>query len=168
MKEVFVCASIITAIILCFVGIIKLPFKKFKEKHSKWYRAVFCTLSLALSIAGPIIAQLFILNGVLQSVEFAMLISSTIGGVFGLYTSYEGLGLKQLVKIIVGKTAELFNTFNDAKLKKIVGNVGIEKLNEIAKKLETEEIAKQEKLVEEAPKPAVEQPAPPATKEIRF
>lgn len=148
MKEVFMCASIITAIILCFVGIIKLPFKTFKQKHPKWYKAVFCMLSLVLSVAGPIVSQLYILNGTLASTEFVVLLLTTIAGVFGLYTSYEGLGLKQLVKIIVSKVAELFDKFDDAKLKKIVGKVGVEKLNEIAEQLKKEEVASQSKVQE--------------------
>lgn len=144
MKEVIMCASIITAIILCFVGILKLPFKKFKEKHPIWFRAVFCSISLILAIGGPIISQLYILNGELYSMEFLVLILSTIAGVFGLYTSYEGLGLKTLVKTIIGKTSELLNNYSDSKLAKMVGKVGIDKLNEIALKLKEEEAKKVE------------------------
>jgi uncharacterized membrane protein len=140
MKEVFMCASIITAIILCFVGIIKLPFKTFKEKHPKWYRAVFCIMSLGLSVAGPIISQLFILNGTLASTEFVVLLLTTIAGVFGLYTSYEGLGFKQLVKVLVSKVAELFDKFDESKLKKMIGKVGIDKINEVAEKMKVEEV----------------------------
>lgn len=138
MKEVFMCAGIITAIILCFVGIIKLPFKSFKEKHPKWYRATFYLLSLVLAVVAPIITQLYILNGQLISLDFAILIITTVAGVFGLYTSYEGLGLKELVKIIVQKISQLFNNYSDSKLAKVVGAVGIEKLNEINEKLQAE------------------------------
>lgn len=137
MKEAIMCASIMAAIILCFVGIIKLPFKTFKEKYPKWYKAVFCVVSLLLAIGLPFIAEVYILNGSIQSAEFLVLIFTTIAGVFGLYTSYEGLGLKQLVKIIVNKCAQLFNKYSESKLAKIVGNVGIEKLNEINDKLQT-------------------------------
>lgn len=138
MKEAIMCASIMVAIILCFVGIIKLPFKTFKEKYPKWYKAVFCGVSLTLAVGLPFIAQVYILNGSIQSAEFLVLIFTTIAGVFGLYTSYEGLGLKELVKIIVEKIAQLFNNYSDSKLAKIVGNVGIEKLNEINNKLQEE------------------------------
>lgn len=152
MKEAFMCASIITAIILCVVGIVKLPFKRFKENHPKWYRAVFCLLSLILAVSCPIVAQLFILNGSLKSTEFAVLVITTIAGVFGLYTSYEGLGFKTLVKKIVGKFAELFNNFSDSKLAKIVGKVGIDKLNEIDRQIKEKEIIaekeKQDKLAQ--------------------
>lgn len=146
MEKVFMCASIITAIILCFVGIVKLFFKTFKEKHPKTYRAVFCIMSLALAVGGPIIAQLFILNGTLATLEFVVLLVSTIAGVFGLYTSYEGLGLKTLVQKIVSKSAELMNSYSDSKLAKMVGKVGIDKLNEIDKQMkEKEALAEKEK-----------------------
>lgn len=142
-KEVYMSASIITAIILCFVGIIKLPFKKFKEKHPKWYRTVFYSLSLILAVGLPIICQLFILHGGLYSLEFLVLTVSTVAGVFGLYTSYEGLGLKQLVKIIISKCAELLNNHSDSKLAKIVKKEGIEKLIEISNKIAEEEKKKE-------------------------
>lgn len=158
MEKVFMCASIITAIILCFVGIVKLPFKTFKEKHPKWYRAVFCLLSLALAVVAPIISELYILNGQLASLEFAVLTLTTVAGVFGLYTSYEGLGLKQLVKIIVEKITQLFNSYSDSKLAKVVGTVGIEKLNEINEKLQAEKLAKEqsEKQEEQTSEQAIE------------
>lgn len=158
MEKVFMCASIIAAIILCFVGIVKLPFKTFKEKHPKWYRAVFCLLSLALAVVAPIISELYILNGQLASLEFAVLTLTTVAGVFGLYTSYEGLGLKQLVKIIVEKITQLFNSYSDSKLAKVVGTVGIEKLNEINEKLQTKKLAKEqsEKQEEQTSEQAIE------------
>lgn len=146
MKEAIMCASIMAAIILCFVGIIKLPFKAFKEKYPKWYKAVFCVVSLLLAIGLPFIAEVYILNGSIQSAEFLVLIFTTIAGVFGLYTSYEGLGLKQLVKIIVNKCAQLFNNYSESKLAKIVGNVGIEKLNEINEKLQAEKNNAEQKI----------------------
>lgn len=153
MKGIVMCASIITAIILCVVGILKLPFKTFKAKHPKWYRAVFCTISLILAVVAPIISQLFILNGVLCSVDFLVLILTTIAGVFGLYTSYEGLGLKSLVKVIVEKVSELLNTYSESKLTKMVGKVGIEKLTEIANKIASDAKVEEKPNVEESTTP---------------
>lgn len=149
MKEVIMCASIITAIVLCFVGIIKLPFKTFKEKHPKWYRATFCIISLILAVGLPFIAQLYILKGAIYSVEFLVLILTTVAGVFGLYTSYEGLGLKSLVKLLVSKIAELFSKSEDKKIKAFVEKYGIDKL------IETDNAIKEEnakKLAEEQEK----------------
>ena len=149
MKEVFMCASIITAIILCFVGIIKLPFKSFKEKHPNWYTVTFYLVSAVLSIVAPIISQLYILNGVLASTEFAILLITTIAGVFGLYSTYEGTKLKNLVKIIIDKIATLLNTFSDAKIKKMIGSVGMEKINQLNEELKAEANKREEVVIEE-------------------
>lgn len=159
MKEAIMCASIIAAIILCFVGIIKLPFKTFKEKYPKWYKAVFCIVSLLLAIGLPFIAEVYILDGSIKSTEFLVLIFTTIAGVFGLYTSYEGLGLKQLVKIVIEKITQLFNNYSESKLVKIVGNVGIEKLNEINNKLQEEKnkIIEQEQTAEQTIKVEIDE-----------
>lgn len=150
-KEIM-CASIITAIILCIVGILKIlpPCLSFKEKHPKWYKGIFYGISLILAIALPIIGELYILNGSLASVSFIVLIFTTIAGVFGLYTSYEGLGLKELAKKLVEKVSELMQKFSDSKLSKTVAKVGLEKLTQIdaqnkeeaAKKLAEEEAKK--------------------------
>lgn len=144
MKEAFMCASIITAIILCLVGIIKLPFKSFKEKHPNWYKVTFYLVSAVLAIVAPIISELYILNGQLLSTQFAVLITATIAGVFGLYSSYEGTKLKELVKIIIDKIAKLLNTFSDAKIKKMIGSVGIDKINQLNEELKEEKLKKQQ------------------------
>ena len=133
MKEVIMCASILTAIILCVVGIAKLPFKNFKANHPSLYKAVFCGASLVLAVVAPIIAQTCILDGKLYSTEFLVLITSTITGVFGLYHSYDNLGLKKLAKLLVEKVAELFNNYSNNKYTKIA-----EKVNEVNQKLQEE------------------------------
>lgn len=165
MKEVIMCASIITAIVLCFVGIIKLPFKTFKEKYPKWYRATFCIISLILAVGLPFIAQLYILKGAIYSVEFLVLILTTVAGVFGLYTSYEGLGLKSLVKLLVSKIAELFSKSEDKKVKSFIKKYGIDKLIETDKAIK-EENAK--KLAEEQEKQlSIEQSIEVKVEEVR-
>ena len=82
-REILVSASCLTAIILAIVGVAKMPFKRLKEKHKGWYRAIFFVLSLALVIGCSIITELYIVGGVLLSVEFACLILGTAFGVFG-------------------------------------------------------------------------------------
>lgn len=149
MKEVFMCAGIITAIILCFVGIIKLPFKSFKEKHPNWYTVTFYLVSAVLSVVAPIISQLYILNGSLASTEFAILLITTIAGVFGLYSTYEGTKFKKLVRIIIDKIATLLNTFSDAKIKKMIGSVGMEKINQLNEELKAEETKREEVVIKE-------------------
>lgn len=142
-KEIM-CASIITAIILCIVGIIKVlpPCLSFKEKHPKWYKGIFYGVSLILAVAFPILGELYILNGSLASVNFIVLIFTTIAGVFGLYTSYEGLGLKELAKKLVEKIAELLNNFKESKAAKLVKEMGLDKLSEIDTKNKEKEAKK--------------------------
>lgn len=86
--------SWLTAAILTIVGIAKSLFKRFKASHPKWYRAVFFTLSIVLIAAGSILAELYIFEGSLASVEFVLLVLGTALGVIGGYASYENLGLK--------------------------------------------------------------------------
>ena len=165
-KEIM-CASIITAIILCIVGIIKVlpPCLSFKEKHPKWYKGIFYGMSLILAVVFPILSELYILNGTLASKNFFILIITTVAGVFGLYSTYEGIPLKELVKKLVCKVSKLLNTYSDSKLAKVVGKVGIEKLTEIDAKLKAEAEAKkieeEKKLAETqvAETVVIEQPA---------
>ena len=140
MGDVIMSGSIIATIILCFVGIIKLPFKKFKEQHPTAYKIVFYSLSLILVIVIPILCGLYMLNLSLKSLEFYVLMITTVAGVFGLYGTYEGTELKTLVATIVEKIKQLCNKYSDSKLTKIIQNVGIDKLNELAQTLNKEEV----------------------------
>ena len=145
MGDIIMSASIITAIILCFVGIIKLPFKTFKTNHPTAYKIVFYSLSLILAIVIPILCGLYMIDLSLKSLEFYVLIITTVAGVFGLYSTYEGIGLKQLVQIIVEKIKQLCNKYSDSKLTKIIQDVGMDKLNELAQNLNTKkEVTQQE------------------------
>lgn len=102
MEKLFMSASIVVAIVLCIIGIVKLPFKKFKEKHPKFYKAIFTMFSIVLAVCLCIVNEKYILCGKLLSVDFAILICSVLAGVFGGYTAvYEGLGLKELVKKLI-------------------------------------------------------------------
>ena len=124
-------------------------FKSFKEKHPNWYKVTFYLVSAVLAIVAPIISELYILNGQLLSTQFAVLITATIAGVFGLYSSYEGTKLKDLVKIIIDKIATLLNTFSDAKIKKMIGSVGMEKINQLNEELKAEANKREEVVIEE-------------------
>lgn len=130
-REIFMSASILASIILAVVGICKTPFKTFKAKHPKTYRAVFFILSLLLVVGGSIISELYIIEGTLLSVEFAILIISTGFVVFGGYAGYENLGIKTLVHKITGGLKSLFSTYSDSKIAKMIGQVGIDRINEI-------------------------------------
>lgn len=122
MGDVIMSGSIIATIILCFVGIIKLPFKKFKENHPTAYKIVFYALSLILAIGVPILCGLYMIDLTFKSLEFYVLIITTIAGVFGLYGTYEGAGLKKLVQTIVAKIKALCNKYSDSKLSKNVSS----------------------------------------------
>lgn len=143
MGEIVMNASIIATIILCFVGIVKLPFKNLKAKHPKVYRTLFYLLSFVLSIVLPIICGLFMFNLSLKSLEFYILIVSVIAGVFGLYTSYEGTGLKTLVNILCAKIKDLCAKHKDSALAKTINKVGVDKIKEIIVQVEKAEAEKQ-------------------------
>lgn len=102
MEKLFMSAGIVVAIVLCLIGIIKLPFNSFKNKHPKGYKALFTLLSFVFAIGLSILDEIYILCGELLSIDFAILISVVIAGVFSGYSGiYEGLGLKELVKKIL-------------------------------------------------------------------
>lgn len=166
MENALVGASSITAIVLAFIGILKLPFKTFKEKHPKAYKVVFTLVSLVLSLGLPVIAELYIIGGSLASEEFVVLLATTVGGVFSLYNGvYEGLGLKDLAKVIATGFGTLFTKFQDSKLEKTVKKVGLEKLTEISKKIAAEEEAKK---VAEKEKTATATTTTTKVNEIKF
>lgn len=101
MEKMFMSAGLVTAIVLCLVGIIKLPFDRFKEKHSNGYKAVFTCLTFAFAVGLSVLDELYILCGSLLSADFIILVCVVLSGVFGSYNGiYEGLGLKELVKKI--------------------------------------------------------------------
>lgn len=99
MENLFMSAGIISAIVLCLVGIIKIPCANFKQTHAKGYKALFTGLSFILAIGLSVLDELYILCGQLISVDFAILVCVVLSGVFGSYNGiYEGLGLKELAK----------------------------------------------------------------------
>ena len=116
MEIMLMSASAITAIVLSVIGIIKLPFKKFKEVHGNWYKGVFTLLSIGISIGLCVIDELFVLKGELMSMDFVILICVVIAGVFCGYGGiYEGLGLKELVKKIIENIKVVRATAKDKK-----------------------------------------------------
>lgn len=99
MEKLFMSAGIVVAIVLSLVGIVKLPFGKFKEKHHNWYKAVFTLISFVFAVGLSVLDEIYILKGELLSFEFIILVCAVIAGVFGCYGGvYEGLGLKELMK----------------------------------------------------------------------
>lgn len=101
MEILFMSAGIVVTIVLAIVGIIKLPFDKFKQQHPQWYKAVFTLVSIVLSVGLAVLDELYLLQGQILSLDFAVLVCVVLAGVFAGYGGvYEGLGLKELMKKI--------------------------------------------------------------------
>ena len=131
MEAIIMSAGTITAIVLSVIGIIKLPFNKFKNKHPKWFKAIFTLLSIALTFGACLINQAFIIETTkLFNADFIIILLTTYAGVFGLYHSYEGLGLKDLVKKLVGALKDVKAKAPESKIAK-----GVAKLEKKAEKL---------------------------------
>lgn len=126
MEAILMSAGILTAIILCVVGLVKLPFEGFKKKHPKGYKATFTILSLVLTFGAVVINQMFILEHSLFNTEFIVMLLSTYAGVFGLYLSYEGLGAKELVKRLLGAIKSLKATAPENKFIKYLNKIDID------------------------------------------
>lgn len=152
MEAIFMSAGIITAIVLSVVGIIKLPFNKFKEKHPKWYKAIFTLLSIVLTFGACLVNQAFVLETTkLFDFNFVIMLITAYAGVFGLYHSYEGLGLKTLVQNLVNNIKNIKKNAPESKLSKYIDKVGLEvALNVInAKQAEVTQVEKLENAVVE-------------------
>ena len=119
MEKLFMSAGIVVTIVLCLVGIIKLPFKNFKEKHPKIYKAIFTLFSFVFVVVLSVLDELYVLSGSILSVEFAILICAVFAGVFFGYGGiYEGLGLKELVKKLVENIKKARDMSTDKKVVK--------------------------------------------------
>lgn len=124
MEKLFMSASIVVAIVLCIVGIVKLPFNRFKEKHPQWFKAVFTILSLILATGLCVVDQLYILCDGLLTVNFAILVCVVFAGVFGGYSGvYEGLGLKELVQKIVDNVKKAKDISQNKKVEKYLNKI---------------------------------------------
>jgi hypothetical protein len=108
MEKLFMSAGIVVAIVICFIGILKQPFKSFKEKHPKRFKALFTILTFVIAVGLAILDELYILCGKLLSFNFVLLLSTILTGVFFGYNGvYEGLNIKGFIKKIVEKLKEL-------------------------------------------------------------
>lgn len=151
MEAIIMSAGIITAIVLSIVGLIKLPFNTFKEKHPKWYKAIFTILSIVLTFGVCLINQAFVLeSSKLFNANFAILLVSAYAGVFVSYHSYEGLGLKELVKKLLNAIKNIKSKAPENKLSKYIDKCGIDvALNIInAKQSELTKVAVENAIVE--------------------
>ena len=102
MERIFMASGIITAIVLFLVGVIKSPFEQFKKSRPKIYKAIFTVLSIVISVIVSIIDEIYIAFGEICSMDFAIKTIFVIAGVFCGYGGiYEGLGVKDLLKVVM-------------------------------------------------------------------
>lgn len=124
MEKLFMSAGIVVTIVLCFVGILKLPFGVFKQKHPQWFKSIFTIVTLILAVGLSVLDELYILCGELLSLDFVILVVTVIAGVFGGYNGvYEGLGLKELVKKIVESAKKAKAIAEDKKVVKYLDKI---------------------------------------------
>lgn len=137
-KEVIMNATWLASAILVLVGIIKTPFKGFKERKPKLYRATFFILSLILVIAGSIFVDLYIFEEALMSWTFAILLISTGFGVFAGYATYENIGIKAGLH----KLVEVFKKWadSDKKVAKYISKVGMDRIITVNDKITAESL----------------------------
>ena len=148
-ENLIVSISCLSAIILSVVGIVKLPFGKFKENHPKWYKATFYLLSLILVVVGSIIAELYIIEQPLLSWNFIALILGTCAGVFGGYAGYENTGLKTLLNKLFSSLKTWLSSYSDSKVAKMIEKVGMDKIEAIASTISVKVEDKEENATEE-------------------
>lgn len=143
--ELIVNASLLAGIVLCLVGLIKLPLTKFKGQ--KFYKAGLTLLTFAVVIVACVLCELFILNGSVWSVEMLMLTLITFGEVMLSYNGiYEGLGLKGIAKELFVKLQKLVAKHPESKLTKTAEKYGLDEavkyLADLAEKKKAEEAEK--------------------------
>ena len=124
MEKVFMNAGGVAVVVLCLVGLLKLPFKKFKETHPKWYKAVFTILSVVIGMVLCVLDELYLLSGDLVSFEFITLVLSVMAGVFGGYGGiYEGLSVKDLTKKLTNIAKKAMELSKDKKVKEFLNKI---------------------------------------------
>ena len=127
MEKLFMNLTWLATIVVLIVGILKLPFKKLKEKHKIIYRIIIYSMSLILTILGCYLVQKYILNLPILSFEFALLISGTMSVVSLIYGAYENYGIKDLFKKLIEKFKNIPDTKLATKIEKNISKLGIDK-----------------------------------------
>ena len=124
--ELIVYSTILASIVLALVGLIKLPFIKFKG--SKFYKAGITILSMLITMGACVICQTLIICETILSLSFLYLLVLTIGEVALAYNKvYENLGLKQLFKNLFENIGKLLAKKPESKLTKYAEKVGLDK-----------------------------------------
>ena len=143
--ELIMYSSILASIILCLVGLIKLPLKAFKGKP--FYKAGLTLLTIVLTIGACVICELFIIGESVWSVGMLYLLLITFGEVMLSYNGiYEGFGLKSVCQDLFTSLGKLFIKSPESKLAKSAEKYGLDKaiehLNALAKQKAEEEAKK--------------------------
>lgn len=124
MEKLFMSAGVVTAIVLCIIGLLKLPFNGLKGKHPVLYKAIFTFLSIVISIGLCVLNEWYILYGKLLSFDFLILICVVLAGVFCGYNGvYEGFGVKELVKKLFDNIKKAKHMIKDKKILKYLNKV---------------------------------------------
>lgn len=99
-------SSILSSIILVFVGLVKLPLVKFKQK--KWYKVTLTLFTMALVIGACLVCQKYIICANIISMDMLYLLFITFGETMVSYNGvYEGLGVKKGFNLLFKKIGEL-------------------------------------------------------------
>lgn len=144
MEKLYMSAGVVVAIVLCIIGIVKLPFKSFKKKHPIGYKAIFTACSFIIAIGLSILDELYILCGNIISIDFIILLATVLAGVFAGYSGvYEGLGLKELMKKLSENINKAKELSQDKKAIELLNKIDIDKalsIIEERKKAEKSEV----------------------------
>lgn len=150
--ELIMYSSILSAIILCLVGLIKLPFKPFKGKN--FYKAGLTLLTIVITLGMCVICELFIIGESIWSIGMIYLTLITFGEVMLTYNGvYEGFGVKQICQELFTNIGRLIFKTPESKLAKSAEKYGLEKaiehLNQLALEKAQKEAEEQAKKLEE-------------------
>jgi len=129
-------SGLLAAVIVIAIAIIKTPLIKFKSK--KWYRPFLTIVSLVLVGGFTVLAQLYVFNGALNTLEFYVLAATVLLTVlFSYNVVYEGLKVKDLVHLLWSKFVLLLQSNPTAKVSKLIKEYGLDVLAEEIAKLST-------------------------------
>ena len=153
--ELIMYSSIISAIVLCVIGIIKLPLKPFKGKP--FYKPGLTLLTIFVTLGLCVLCELYIIHESVFSVGMLYLLLITFGEVMLTYNGvYEGFGLKQILQDLFKNIGKLLIKSPESKLTKSAEKYGLDEaivyLQDLAKiKAEQEAIKAQAEAEENKP-----------------
>ena len=148
--ELVMYASLLTAVVLCLVGLIKLPLIRFKGRP--FYKTGLTLLTIVLTLGACVLCQLYVIEEELISVGMLYLVLMTFGEVALSYNYiYEGCHIKTLFKNLFINLGNVLAKRPESKLVKSAEKYG---LNEAIKHLSelAEKRAEEQKVAEEKAK----------------